>query len=79
MPTFKDVLILRSGLTEVPVRTHLAKIYDIPSHLSQSDITQLAGAVLAAAQVTPIHADVRKILGQPITGAGTESNPWGPA
>lgn len=36
-------------------------------------------ALLAAAQITPIHADLRRVTGQGITGSGTESNPWGPA
>lgn len=39
----------------------------------------IAAAVLAAAQITPIHADLRRVTGQGITGTGTEANPWGPA
>ena len=39
----------------------------------------IAAAILAAAQITPIHADLRRVTGQGITGSGTESNPWGPA
>lgn len=40
---------------------------------------QNAAAVLAAAQIAPIHADLRSVRGQAIDGAGTESDPWGPA
>ncbi len=40
---------------------------------------QVAAAVLAAAQATPIHADARAIKGQTINGSGTEADPWGPA
>lgn len=40
---------------------------------------QIAAATLAASQVTPIHADARRIRGQAIAGSGTESDPWGPA
>ena len=40
---------------------------------------EVASAVLAAAQATPIHADVRRVIGGPIDGEGTEANPWGPA
>lgn len=42
------------------------------------DLNALAAAVLAAAEATPIHADLRKILGDPFGGDGTEANPWGP-
>lgn len=37
-----------------------------------------AAAVLAAAQATPIHADIRKVNNTAVDGAGTEANPWGP-
>lgn len=43
------------------------------------DLEALAQAILAAAQITPIHADMRKVQGQVLGGAGTEANPWGPA
>lgn len=43
------------------------------------DIEALAAAILAAAQITPIHADTRRIRGQNLTGDGSEANPWGPA
>lgn len=38
----------------------------------------IAAAVIAAAQVTPIWADARWIKGQAINGSGTEVDPWGP-
>ena len=43
------------------------------------DLAALAAAVLAAAQATPIHADIRKVRGQDIDGTGSEADPWGPA
>lgn len=43
------------------------------------DLVALAQAILDAAQANPIHADLRRVTGQGITGAGTEANPWGPA
>lgn len=46
---------------------------------SQPSAESIAAAVLALAQITPIHADLRRVTGQGITGAGTEANPWGPA
>ena len=39
---------------------------------------EIATAILAAAQITPIHADARSIKGQAIGGNGTEGDPWGP-
>lgn len=38
----------------------------------------IAAAVLAAAQITPIHSDVRKVRGQTVVGSGSEVDPWGP-
>jgi hypothetical protein len=40
---------------------------------------QIVAAILAAAQATPIHSDLRKVNDYPITGEGTEATPWGPA
>lgn len=39
----------------------------------------IATALLAAAQITPIHADARKVHGITVGGSGTELDPWGPA
>ncbi len=39
---------------------------------------EIAAAILAAAQITPIWSDVRRVLGGAIDGAGTELDPWGP-
>lgn len=36
----------------------------------------LASAVIAAAQLDPIYADVRKINGSDVTGSGTELDKW---
>lgn len=38
----------------------------------------IAAAVLAAAQLAPIHADLRKVNAIAVDGAGTEADPWGP-
>jgi hypothetical protein len=40
---------------------------------------QNAAAVLAAAQSSPIHADIKAVNGYTVSGAGTSGNPWGPA
>lgn len=39
---------------------------------------EIAAAILAAAQITPIHADMRAVKGQTVNGSGSESDPWGP-
>ena len=43
-----------------------------------ADVNAIAAAILAAAQVTPIHSDIRKVTGSTVSGAGTEESPWGP-
>lgn len=42
-------------------------------------LNALAAAILAAAQIAPIHADMRKINNATLTGAGVVGNEWGPA
>ena len=37
---------------------------------------QIAAAILAAAQITPIHADMRKNNGALVIGDGSVANPW---
>jgi hypothetical protein len=39
---------------------------------------QNAAAVLAAAEITPIQADIRKVNNYEINGHGTDADPWGP-
>lgn len=41
--------------------------------------TEIAAAVLAAAQSNPIDANVQEVNDVAITGVGTSGNPWGPA
>lgn len=40
--------------------------------------SEIAAAILAAAQITPIHADLHKVNSIAVDGAGTEDDPWGP-
>lgn len=40
--------------------------------------SEIAAAILAAAQITPIHSNVKQVNDTDIDGAGTESDPWGP-
>lgn len=39
---------------------------------------EIAAAILAAAQITPIHSDIRKVNNIYAGGSGTEGDPWGP-
>jgi len=39
---------------------------------------EIAAAVLAAAQVTPIHSDILKVNNHSVNGSGTDGDPWGP-
>ena len=39
----------------------------------------IADAIIAAAQVSPIYSDIRKVNSLSVDGSGTESEPWGPA
>ena len=48
--------------------------YSVPPSASAN-----AAAVLAAAQATPIHANVKKVNDYTVDGTGTDQDPWGPA
>jgi hypothetical protein len=39
---------------------------------------EIASAVLSAATINPIHANIKAVSDSTISGAGTEANPWGP-
>ena len=39
---------------------------------------EIATAILAAAQITPIHADIQKVNAVEVKGDGTPGNPWNP-
>lgn len=40
---------------------------------------EIATAILAAAQITPIHSDMQRVRGQGLIGNGSEADPWNPA
>lgn len=72
------------GATIVPVagvfvdRTKSAAFSTTSSGGSGPTAAEIAAAILAAAQITPLHADMRRVQGQSLTGSGTEASPWGP-
>lgn len=39
---------------------------------------EIAAAILAAAQITPIYSDIRKVNNLSVNGSGTDGDPWGP-
>lgn len=47
--------------------------------LTAQDITNIATAVLAQLMATSIPANMVRVKGQLIDGAGSEGDPWGPA
>ena len=40
---------------------------------------EIAAAILAAAQITPIHSNVKQISGTALTGTGVDGDSWRPA
>jgi hypothetical protein len=38
----------------------------------------ISDAIIAAAQVSPIYSDIRKVNNLAVDGTGTEGDPWGP-
>ena len=48
------------------------------ANLAIPTAAEIAVAVLAAAQTTPIHSDIRKVNGYTIDGDGQDATPWGP-
>jgi hypothetical protein len=40
--------------------------------------SEIAAAILAAAQITPIHSDIRKVNNIAVKGSGTAGDPWNP-
>jgi hypothetical protein len=61
---------------DVAVSTRAA-VSDLPGPAPSA--SDNATAVLLAAEVSPIRADIRKVNAYPIKGTGTDTDPWGPA
>lgn len=71
--------INNTGSPQVLVRASAAgTIVAVGSGVTAQDKTDIIDGVLAAAQATPIHADIRKVNDLTVQGAGTEGDPWGP-
>jgi len=73
-------------LNQTQPKTELARIdVSISSRLSAAGYTAPADAatvaqeVLTAASIAPIQANIQRVNGQDVGGAGTEADPWGPA
>lgn len=62
-----------------PDNAAIAAIQAKTDVLVNTDLTGIPASVLAAAQVTPIYSDTRKINNTVVTGTGTDLDPWGPA
>lgn len=67
--------INNTGSPQVVVRASAAgTIVAIGSGVTAQDKTDIAAAVLVAAEAAPIHSDMRKTNNQAIIGDGTEGN-----
>lgn len=78
----QEILAYVEANMAVPTTAEIAVAVwaEILSGSSAADrLVGMAAAILSAAQAAPIHADLRKVRGQDIDGAGTEADPWGPA
>ncbi|MCA9333659.1 hypothetical protein KC963_01295 [Candidatus Saccharibacteria bacterium] len=75
MTTAAEQLVTLSGLSGVSAATHLLSI----TGGSCPSAVQIAAAVLAAAQTTPIHSRVKIINDTVLDGAGTPADPMRPA
>jgi hypothetical protein len=64
-----SLIINRSSLTQAISTSGVAA----PTALEN------AAAVLAAAQVSPIHSNIKRINNTTVIGSGVEGNTWGPA
>lgn len=72
--------VYNTGSPQVVLRSSAAAtIVATGSGVLPSDVTDIADAVLTAAQVAPIHADIKKVNGYSVTGTGVEGDTWGPA
>ena len=46
--------------------------------MTTEEKNDIAAAILAAAQLAPIHADIQKVNAIEVKGTGTTENPWNP-
>jgi hypothetical protein len=70
--------ISNTGSPQVLIQSSAAATVVSSSGATAPTAAQVAAEVLAAAQITPIHADMRRVKGQTIDGSGSEADPWGP-
>jgi len=87
LPTFSGIINVGSGTfvwgnstAPLPVFSGSITVVSggIGGSLSEVDVQRIAAAVLAMLMATTIPVDTVKIKGQPITGTGSPSDPWGP-
>lgn len=71
----RSELTTELGRLDVAVSTRLASA----SYAAAPSASAVSAQVLADAQATPLHADIRKVNGGAIDGTGSETDPWGPA
>lgn len=77
-PMFGYDEVVAGGHTHVEQRvtTSARVVATGGSAVLPGDITDIAAAVLAAAQAAPIHADSKKLNGSTVIGDGTSGDAW---
>jgi hypothetical protein len=63
----------------LPGVTARQMLTDIWQSIGTPTAAQIAAAVLSAAEVNPIHANVKEVNDYTVDGTGTDQDPWGPA
>ena len=72
-----DPIAYTAGVQTLLIQSAASTVVTIGAGIPTA--AQNAAAVLAAAQATPIAADVRAVNSVVVDGAGTEADPFGPA
>lgn len=77
VPVQAQAISVSGGGATSPTATEIATAVRMEIAAELAKILTIPSDVLNAASTTPIHADIRKVKDQTITGTGTESDPWG--
>lgn len=77
--TLGDLVLHITAASADPIDLREQVVVDLPGESAIPSASDNATAVLLAAEVAPIRADIRKVNNYTVKGAGTESDPWNPA
>lgn len=77
--TLGDLVLHVTAASADPIDLREQVFVDLPGESPAPTASDNATAVLLAAEVAPIKADIRRVNAYTISGEGTASDPWGPA